>query len=246
MISEDRLILYFYRDGLAEMERQEIAAALNQDQELQQRYQQLSSELQALSQVDEVPAPGYMAQQWHTAISREAQLERQKQAPVAPQRKFFIWGLAASALLCLGVVIGTLIQPLPVAQRPQQAEALPLPDSSVEEVGARSAAFMRGMQYSLSDQHLGLDQLPPSSDESYQLLLMQIIAQNRLIERAAVANKAPELARLMRAFEPLLLKMADASTSPEDVAALRRQLTFELGAMLTKLQQTSSGSVTEI
>ncbi len=56
--------------------------------------------------------------------------------------------------------------------------------------------------------------------ETNQLILLQIIAQNRLIERAAVANQAPELARLMRAFEPVLLKLADPATSPEKAAAL--------------------------
>ena len=74
----------------------------------------------------------------------------------------------------------------------------------------------------------------------------QIVAQNRLYQRAAEQQDSPELARLLRAFEPILLQLASEDTSAQDADALRRQLAFELNAMLTKLQQPSSKEANNI
>ena len=78
----------------------------------------------------------------------------------------------------------------------------------------------------------------PADQQS--LLLMQIVAQNRVFERAAETNNAPDVARLMRAFEPILLRLAEQDIAPEDAEALRRQLSFEMKAMLTKMQRSTS------
>ena len=47
-MNEEKLILYYYKDGLSEAERREIKAALASDDELRQRYESLSRDLDIL------------------------------------------------------------------------------------------------------------------------------------------------------------------------------------------------------
>ena len=72
------------------------------------------------------------------------------------------------------------------------------------------------------------------------LLILQIIEQNRLFERAAEQHDSQSLARVLRAFEPILLRLAADDIAPEDAEALRSQLAFELKVMLTKLSRDTS------
>ena len=45
---------------------------------------------------------------------------------------------------------------------------------------------------------------------------------------------------MLRAFEPILLRLAADDIAPEDAEALRAQLAFELNVMLTKLSRKPS------
>jgi hypothetical protein len=67
-----------------------------------------------------------------------------------------------------------------------------------------------------------------------------------MFERAAAEKNAPNLARVLRAFEPILLKLASEDIAPQDAEALRAQLTFELKVMLTKLEQKPSETAHDI
>ena len=82
-------------------------------------------------------------------------------------------------------------------------------------------------------------QIAQGSEDS-ALLILRLVEQNRLFEQVAAQNDAPQLARVLRAFEPILLRLAATDTAPEDAEALRAQLSFELNVMLTKLAQQSS------
>jgi len=75
---------------------------------------------------------------------------------------------------------------------------------------------------------------------------MRIIEQNRLYERAAEQKDSPKLARVLRAFEPVLIRLAAEDLAPEDEKALRAQLAFELNVMLTKLARETSEEATSI
>jgi DNA-binding FadR family transcriptional regulator len=86
--------------------------------------------------------------------------------------------------------------------------------------------------------------MPIDMTEDRSLLVLQIIQQNRLFEQAAERNDADGLARVLRAFEPILMKLAAADITPEEAAALREQLAFELKVMLTKLERDTSKEVT--
>ena len=100
------------------------------------------------------------------------------------------------------------------------------------------AAFTRGLTVHLRDSKKQLADLEVDTDSA--MLVLQLIEQNRLFENAADQNNAPNLARVLRAFEPILLRLAATDIAPEDAEALRAQLSFELNVMLTKLARESS------
>ena len=68
------------------------------------------------------------------------------------------------------------------------------------------------------------------------MLVLHIIEQNRLFETPLPTTTAPKLARVLRAFEPILLQLAAEDLEPADAEALLSQLAFELNVMLTKLE----------
>ena len=183
--------------------------------------------------------PAYKVQQWHNAIDEAANLARGRKDTRATgwHPGSFFWGMAVSAALALGVAIGVLVSgdlvsgdnsPVDV---PQVAAIGPQPD-------VIPAAFTRGLTVHLRDSRNQLANVDSDADRT--MLVLQLIEQNRMFENAADNNNAPKLARVLRAFEPILLRLAATDIAPEDAAALRSQLSFELNVMLTKLANESS------
>ena len=178
--------------------------------------------------------PPHLAHQWHNAIDEAAALERRREmlAKRAWRPSSYFWGMAITAALALGVAIGVFVSDeatetrVPaVAVNPPQATVVP-------------AAFTRGLQYHLRESRQQLSELDVDSDHA--MLVLQLIEQNRLFEHAADKNNAANLARVLRAFEPILLRLAATDIAPEDAASLKAQLSFELNVMLTKLANESS------
>jgi hypothetical protein len=191
-------------------------------------------DLVAAHKADVHEAPSHLKQQWHNAIDEAAALERGHKRE--PEKSWhptsFFWGMAVTAALALGISIGFFVgeengavEPPYVAVNPSQPDVVP-------------AAFTRGLQHHFRNSQLQLANLDGSDDSA--LLVLRLIEQNRLFETAADHNNAPQLARVLRAFEPILLRLAATDTAPEDAAALRAQLSFELNVMLTKLAKESS------
>ena len=179
-------------------------------------------------------APSHVVQQWHDSIHEAAALERGRSSE--PRSSWhpgsFFWGMAISAALALGVAIGFLlpgedIEPVVprIAATGVQADVIP-------------AAFTRGLQVHLRDSRQQLANMENADDTT--VLVLSIIEQNRLFESVADKNNAPKLARVLRAFEPILLRLAATDIAPEDAEALRAQLSFELNVMLTKLAREAS------
>jgi hypothetical protein len=179
-----------------------------------------------------------MVQRWHDSIDRAAQREH------APARSksgtfnamSFFWGAAISAALAVGIGIGVIMSGSPVPVELAPTVALVDPETSSVVPGA----FARGMQVHLRDTQQNVAALSGDSREDRTLLVMRIIQQNRLFESAAEQNDSAGLARVLRAFELILLRLAADDIAPEDVDALRRQLAFELNVMLTKLERDTS------
>jgi hypothetical protein len=237
-MNEDTLLLYFY-DELSVDERNEVEAALAADPALAGEYRLLCSQLSQWQRAPLTPAPESATRRWHNSIDHLAQ----KASGTARSRRsgprFWMFGLAAAmtSALVAGVFIGTSLvdQPMPAAS-PDTTTAGPVATSP----GGIPASFTRGLQLHLQDSRTELARLGGDSDADRILLTLQLIEQNRFFERAAVQNNAPNLARVLRAFEPILLQLASDDIAPQDMEALRKQLAFELKVMLTKLESAPS------
>jgi len=177
--------------------------------------------------------PAHVVEQWHSAIDEAAALERGRRQQPRWHPGSFFWGAAVTGALAIGIGIGFVLSGdngIP-AQEPVIAYVEP-------GVGATPAAFTRGLAVHLRDSRQQITSLDDSTDAT--MLLLQIIEQNRRFEMAAKRNDAPKLARVLRAFEPILLQLAANDIAPEDAEALRAQLAFELNVMLTKLASQPS------
>ena len=72
MISDDELLLYYYRDGLDAVERARIGAALSEQPELAQRLHRLVARLDAAAATPEAPVPAHTQRRWEVALDRAA------------------------------------------------------------------------------------------------------------------------------------------------------------------------------
>jgi hypothetical protein len=191
-------------------------------------------DLVAAHRADIHKPPSHAVQQWHNAIDEAAALERGRVEQ--PRERWhptsFFWGMALSAAVAFGVAIGVFVSngsnnvpPPYIVENSTQPDVIP-------------AAFTRGLQHHFRNSQQKLVNLDASEDSS--MLILRLIEQNRLFETAADKNNAPQLARVLRAFEPILLRLAATDIAPEDAEALRAQLSFELNVMLTKLAKESS------
>lgn len=182
-------------------------------------------------------APTHVVQQWHDAIDEAAALERghEKKSEQHWHPTSFFWGVAVSAALTIGVGIGFFVSDGNGTLPNQEA---PMVAGSTAQANVIPAAFTRGLQVHLRNSRQQITSLDQGTDSI--LLVLRIIEQNRLFETVAERNNAPELARVLRAFEPILLQLAATDIAPEDAEALRAKLAFELNVMLTKLARVSS------
>ena len=242
MISEENLTLYFYNDGLSEKERRAIEQALQDDALLGARYAELSRQLGEWCVPDDHRAPSHVVQRFHDSIDRAARAERKPQNEVPPVHFMsFFWGAAVTAALAIGIGIGFWFSAPDPGEQVEDGLIVEIPDDVQRAV---PVSFSRGLQLHLQESQWEIASLEVSDDTERALLAMQIIAQNRMFERTATMNNSPELARVLRGFEPVLLKLASDEISPQEAAALREKLAFEISVMLTKLSRGPS-EVTE-
>lgn len=238
-MNDDKLILYFYKDGLSDTERRDIAVQLERDAALRERYDILCRDLQEIRDSTTATPPPDTVARWHDSIDRAATLERNRARPTGNGLHLpsFAWGTAIAAVLVAGIAIG-----LYFGSR-NQAPTIIDPSALIVETAPESdtgSAFTRGMQVHFRDSRQSIDSLSAASGDDRALLILNIIQQNRLFARQAKQNNTPELARVLRAFEPVLLQLANPELSGEQVANLQSQLAFELSVMLTKLETAPS------
>jgi hypothetical protein len=224
-MNEETLILYYYNDGLTDSERREVEVAIDSDPSVGQQYETLCRELNELADPDIPAVPRHIVDRWHQVVDDAA---RQPSTLTRTRQRFFrpatfAWGAALAAALVIGVNL-----------RPTVVE----PNAIVP--AETSAAFVRGVQLHFRDTYDELAGLSVDSTDDRMVLVMQIVEKNRMYESAANQNGADDLARVLRAFEPVLIRLAAEDTAPEDAKALRAKLVFELNVMLTKLSRESS------
>ena len=191
-------------------------------------------DLVAAHRADSHEAPPHLKQQWHNVIDEAAALERGRAGAQKEgwHPSSFFWGMAVSAALAIGVGIGF------VASNNEAETVTPFVVDNTPRPDVTPAAFTRGLQRHFRNSQQQLADFDGSEDTA--MLVLRLVEQNRLFEVAADQNNAPQLARVLRAFEPILLRLAATDIAPEDADALRAQLSFELNVMLTKLAQESS------
>jgi hypothetical protein len=229
-MNDDDLILHYYQDGLSDADRLRIRSALEQDASLRERYDRLCADLAEVAASDPVAAPADMVARWHDSVDRAARLEAQVHRPA---RSFhlpsFAWGGAVAAALVLGfgiyLVRDRTVQPIPGSR-------VAVSGVTVDRSG-ELAAFERGLQVHLQESRQEIDGLPSDADSERVLLIMRMVQENRLFETAAEHNGAGDLARLLRAFEPILMRLASQDISPAEAQALQAQLTFEVNVTRT-------------
>ena len=202
-------------------------------EEQQKLLQMAESEVEAL--------PADMLHRFHDTIDRAAKLEEGRQ----PHRgssfhvTSFFWGAAITAALALGVGIGVWIggeEQAPATELPAMVDTSP----EMSDDGATNVAFQRSVQNHFRQSEYDLSQMPIDNEADRMLLIMRIVEQNRWFEKAAVQNDSDDLARVLRAFEPILVRLAANDIDPEEAEALRSKLSFELNVMLTKLSVETS------
>ena len=178
-------------------------------------------------------APSHLVQQWHDSIDTAAALERghESEARRGWHPGSFFWGMAVSAALALGLTVSFLL----LDDTPPSVSHVV---SNQTQPNVIPVAFTRGLQVHLRDSREQLANMDSADDTT--LLVLSLIEQNRLFETVADNNNAPKLARVLRAFEPILLQLAATDIAPEEAEALRAQLSFELNVMLTKLAREAS------
>ncbi len=240
-MNDDILTLYFYEDGLSAEERQDVARALQSDAELAERYRRLCDELSAFKAPVDEALPADLAARLHDTIDRAANLERGREQLPQPRMHFwsFFWGAAVTAALAVGIGIGVWFGGNTNPDAIQTTE-------TYAEASASPEAFVRSVQVHFRDSRSELTNLADISAADRMILVAGLIEQNRLYARAAEQNEADDLARVLRAFEPILVQLAAEDIAPTDAEALRTQLTFELDVMLTKLAREPSDETDSI
>ncbi len=233
-MNDDTLTLYYYNDGLSDEERREVETALRDDAALAARYRVLRRRLETWSDETVTPAPEHAVARWHDSIERAATMSRQRSDSRDRPVHFwsFFWGAAVTAAMAAGIGIGIML-----------AKDDPAPTIVVTtEPGTTGtpAAFARGLRVHLEDSQDSITTLDSDDPAERMMLILEIIEQNRAFERAASRNNSDDLARVLRAFEPVLVRLAAEDISPEEADALRAQLAFELEVMLTKLARDTS------
>lgn len=232
-IDDDTLTLFFYDDGLSARERSTVEAALRNDPLLAARFARLQDDLRQLGEAADVELPADLLQRLHDRVDSLAGVPDAADKHQGFHPGSFFWGAALTAALVLGVFVGNLMNGTP----PAVVETY---TADISDPYVRTGSpFVRGLQVHLQNSERGLNGLP-AGDADRNLLLMNILDQNRLFERAATENDAPDLARVLRAFELILVRLAAEDIAPEDADALRNKLLFELNVVLTKLSRESS------
>lgn len=222
MISDDDLLLFHWQDGLDEARRREIAEALARDAGLGARYARLVADLARFGTLPEPAVDAVRQARWWRAIRDEAS------AKPAASRWFVPFALAAGVGAV--AIFGAL-------WRTSEIEISGPPPTAVVDRGDEDRVA-RSVRVHLAEAGADLSQWGDQPDTTRRRLVLRWIEDQRALARAAEAAGDAQLARTLRAFEPLLRDLAEGA--PEAALAEREQLAFEWSAMQTKLAASPS------
>ena len=229
-INDDTLLLYYYNEGLRAEERDAIAAAIRRDPLVRDRYEELRTFLRDLRDTPRVAVSDNQRARWNRAIASAAGTETSRRGTERLHAPSFVWGLAAALVIALGVALSLGLR-TPTSAPDGTPDVTQSPASGY----LRRAAFDRGVREHFRRSRANVVDMEAMPGDARQALALDIVRQNRLFERSAEHHNADDLARLLRAFEPVLLELAAPQTSAVRAESLKNQLRFELGVVLTKM-----------
>lgn len=236
-MNDETLILFYYNDTLTAAERRKIAAALESDAELARRYRDLTRDLDALSEPADVPMPPGLEQRLHSSLQRAARLEGPERAPRAASFHSWSFALGAGMAAALALGIGIAVWLSGGEETGPQLTVRSTPAATVEW---SQAAFQRGLESHLRSARMSLGDLGGAEDPERAALATSVLERNRAYQELALQNGRPDLARVLRSFEPMLAELGSEALSAQEAAALQAQLEFEFSVVLTKLAGAAS------
>jgi len=225
MINDEELLLYYYRE-LDTAEHARISAALAEQPELARRLHALVARLDAAAALPEVPVPEEAQHRWRMALEQISRANNLEKAPVVRRTASPLrWQLAAAAAAVAALAFGILhLMQAPVAAPPPP----PLTAGTQEP-----SAYENGLKFHLASTERRLANLGDATPEERARLVDTIISQNRIYALAAERAGEPQLARVLRAFTPVLEDLASGNSQTS--AASIEQLNFELRVMQARL-----------
>ena len=200
------------------------------DAEIAQRYQSISRRLDQFAEPGIVTPPSDMVERWHDSLDRTIRAEALEARKPGVHSWSFLLGVAVTAALALGVGIGVLIT----------SDDTTIPVNTGLVTASTSNAFVRSLKVHLRESEQSLSTTPLIATADRTALIMNIIKQNRLYEKVAEQNESQSLARVLRAFELVLVQLADNDITPQEAGELQAKLLFELNVVLTKLAREPS------
>lgn len=225
MISDDDLLLFHWQDGLDDTRRHEIADALARDAALGARYARLVAELARFGHVPEPQIDAVLQARWAHAIRDDASKQR------ARPRWFVPLALAAG--------VGALAIVGPQWRKTEVDPPIATPTPVAASQRGDEARIARSVRVHLAEAGAGLSAWSEQADDATRRALVQRwIDDQRALAQAADAAGDAQLARTLRAFEPLLRDLAN--DAPTASRAERDQLAFEWSVMQTKLAASPS------
>jgi hypothetical protein len=232
MITDEDLLLYYYRDGLETVDRARIGAALGEQPELARRLHRLIARLDAAASAPDVPVPAHIEKRWRFALERAA--GGNAASPTASPRHSFFgnlrWQVAAAVVAVVALVFTIELAMDSPDRATREAARSPTETAAGTQ---NNLAFVRGLKWHLASTERELTTLENATPDERARLIGTIVAQNRLYALAADRAGEPQLARVLRAFAPVLENVArDGNEPPSSSLA---QLNFELRVIQARL-----------
>ncbi len=226
-MNDEKLMLYYYDDGLDAAERSAIQTRLAADEVLRARFDKLRNELDALPAENE-PAPDALTHRLHDLVEQTARREQQSARRGRFDITAFFMGAAVTAALVIGIGLGSLLDR---PEAPTTTQTVSIPPTSPDTLA-------RGLRVHFTETRSRL----LDNDADRILVAGRIIEQNRVLGQLADDSGAHDLARILRAMEPVLVRLATEDLTPAEAAAMQQQLVFEMNVVLTKLTRQASDS----
>lgn len=235
-MTDDELLLYHFSDGLTPERLAEIQMALDGDATLQGRLAQLRAHLLDLKDANAGAIPAGVHQRL------QLKLRQLHNASLAPARMSFwrlprmqsAWLVPVFAASAGALVMWFYTQGLTPSTQPLISEQLAIS-------GQGPSLSLPALRAHLMQTQTLLAAFDPSNSQE-QALLGEIIAQNQSYAVRAQRLGRADLARVLRALEPVLVEAGNIN-EPNARAALIEQFEFEADSLQTKLRARASKQV---